>query len=108
MKHDISLGRIKYKSDGVQTAKRAPHDHFASTSAPRRRILMLQGPASPFWAELGRGLREAGHHVIKVHLCLPDQMFWRGGGATRYSGSASEWEGWLDHFITTERPDEIF
>ncbi|MEM9371264.1 MAG: capsular biosynthesis protein, partial [Pseudomonadota bacterium] len=67
---------------------------------------MLQGPASPFWAELGEGLRSAGWQVHKVHLCLPDQLFWRGDGVA-YRGQFKDWEAWLTRLIESEKPSDI-
>ena len=50
--------------------------------APPRRFLFLQGPISPFFAEVGAGLRALGHEVRRINLCLGDRLFWRGPGAT--------------------------
>ena len=56
--------------------------------APPRRFLFLQGPISPFFAELAAGLRALGHRTRRINLCLGDRLFWQGGEATDYRGRA--------------------
>ncbi|MBY8975069.1 capsular biosynthesis protein [Rhodobacteraceae bacterium NNCM2] len=76
-------------------------------SAPTpRRVLLLQGPPSPFWRELGAGLAAAGHAVFKIHLCLSDQLFWR-RDATVFRGRFADWAGFIDRFVAREGITDI-
>lgn len=48
-------------------------------SGPRqgpRRFLFLQGPISPFFAEVAAGLAARGHAVHRINLSLGDKLFW--------------------------------
>ncbi len=78
--------------------------HAASDGNPdaQRSILMLQGPPSPFWHELARGFTESGHRVHKVHLCLADELFWRGRDARPYRGSLAAWSDFLSRLIAEQ------
>ncbi|WP_197416641.1 capsule biosynthesis protein [Herbaspirillum rubrisubalbicans] len=40
----------------------------------KRNFLMLQGPASPFFARLAQRLRQDGHHVHRIHFCAGDAL----------------------------------
>lgn len=72
-----------------------------------RRILLLQGPPSPFWHQLATEFRSAGHNVFKVHLCLSDLLFWRGPNACSYRGSLAQWPDWLTCLIAEKRITDI-
>jgi len=52
----------------------------------RQRFLLLQGPCSPFFARLGRALRDAGHLVRKVNFTVGDRLYWRGGEICAFRG----------------------
>lgn len=66
---------------------------------PPRRFLFLQGPISPYFAEVGAGLRALGHQVHRINFCLGDRLFWRGPGATDYRGRAEDWPGFVGAFL---------
>lgn len=73
--------------------------------ASGRTILMLQGPPSLFWAELGDGFRAAGARVVKVHFTASDLVYWPRRGAISYRGSLARWPERLrrivlDHGVT--------
>lgn len=67
-----------------------------------KRVLMLQGPASRFWARLADALEREGHHVTAVHLCLPDILYWRRGSGRSYRGRLSDFEGWIEALMARE------
>ena len=73
----------------------------------RRVFLLLQGPMSFFFAELGAALRAAGADVLKVCVCPGDRLFWRGGGVRHFRGRAEAWTGWLDDLIAAEGVTDI-
>ncbi len=53
---------------------------LATTAAPPRpgprRFLFLQGPISPFFLEVARGLAARGHGIHRINLSLGDRLFW--------------------------------
>ncbi len=64
-------------------------------------FLFLQGPISPFFAELGAALQSAGHHVLRVNVNFGDYVFWHAfsGGAGKvfdYRGRRAHWAGYID------------
>ncbi|UFN50289.1 capsular biosynthesis protein [Roseomonas sp. OT10] len=67
-------------------------------SGPRS-FVFLQGPISPFFREVGEGLRALGHQVARVNLNLGDRLLWWGRGAVDYRGRAEDWPGWIDRFL---------
>lgn len=74
---------------------------------PQRKAVLLQGPAGPFWTELGAAMRRAGHEVRKVHFNLPDQLGWHGGGSRTYRGNFKDWEAWFESYLRVEQPSDI-
>jgi len=82
----------------------APHPDRRTLSDPRaaRRFLFLQGPISPYFAEVAAGLRARGHAVHRINLCLGDRLFWRGPGAVDFRGRAAEWPGFVARFLDAE------
>ncbi|KAA2213863.1 capsule biosynthesis protein [Teichococcus oryzae] len=66
--------------------------------APKR-FLFLQGPISPFFDEVGAGLRALGHVVHRINLNLGDRLFWRGPGAVDFRGRAAEWPNFIAAFL---------
>ncbi len=66
--------------------------------APRV-FLFLQGPVSPFFSEVGAGLRALGHAVHRINLCLGDKLIWRGPGAVDFTGRPAEWPDFIARFL---------
>lgn len=60
------------------------------------RVMVLQGPPSPFARELGAALEARGHHVTRVLISFGDWLFGRGGGAVFWRGRFAEWEPWIE------------
>lgn len=81
--------------------------NLAAHSPRPRVVLFLQGPPSAFWAELGEAVRAAGGRVLKVHVCLGDRLFWRGGGAVDWRGPLRAWPRWLRGFLIREGVTDI-
>ena len=63
------------------------------------RFLFLQGPISPFFAEVADGLRRLGHQTFRVNLNLGDRLFWRGPGAEDFTDRPEAWAAWIDEFL---------
>ncbi len=51
-----------------------------------RRVVLLQGPRSPFFARLADALTARGAAVTRVLFCPGDALFWRGRPALRFTG----------------------
>lgn len=66
---------------------------------PPRRFVFLQGPISPFFAEVAAGLRALGHAAHRINLCLGDRLFWRGPGAVDFRGRAEDWPAFIGAFL---------
>lgn len=75
--------------------------------APPRRFLFLQGPISPFFAELAAELRALGHVTRRINLCLGDRLFWQGGGATDYRGRVADWPDFVAGYLERERITDL-
>lgn len=56
-----------------------------------RRVLLLQGLMGPFFRELGKGLRNAGHEVYKVNFNGGDRLYWRLPNGIDYRGDIADW-----------------
>lgn len=74
----------------------------------RRCFLFLQGPITPFFAEVAAELAALGHAVHRVNLNLGDKLFWRGGTGTvvDYRGRPEDWPvfvaAYLDRHAVTD------
>ncbi len=66
---------------------------------PRRAFLFLQGPISPFFAEVAAGLRALGHAAHRINLCLGDRLVWRGPGAVDFRGRPADWPAFVARFL---------
>ncbi|GAA0585340.1 capsule biosynthesis protein [Craurococcus roseus] len=73
-------------------------DRFGAARA-RRRFLFLQGPTTPFFAEVAAGLRALGHEAHRINVCWGDRLFWRGPGAVDFRGGLAEWPGFVARFL---------
>ena len=74
---------------------------------PGRRFLFLQGPVSPFFAEVAAGLRAHGHATYRINLCLGDRLFWPGPGATDFTGRLADWPGFAADFLDRHRITDL-
>ena len=76
-----------------------------------RRFLFLQGPISPFFAEVGAGLAARGHVVHRINLSLGDRLFWKQVPSTPaaldYSGRPAEWPGFVARYLDRHRITDI-
>jgi capsular polysaccharide export protein len=77
-------------------------------SGERRRFLFLQGPISPYFAEVATGLRAAGHAVHRIHLCFGDRLFWHGPGGVDFRGRPAEWPAFVADFLDAHAITDLF
>lgn len=76
------------------------------TSAPRV-FLFLQGPITPFFAELADALEAQGHRAVRINLCFGDRLFWRRPGAVNFTGSRRAWPGFVADLIDREGVSDL-
>ena len=72
-----------------------------------RTVLLLQGPPSGFWAQLGDGFAAAGAKVLKINLCLGDRLYWGRRSAIAFRGGRSDWPRFLEELIAGRRVTDI-
>jgi capsule polysaccharide modification protein KpsS len=56
-----------------------------------RHLLLLQGPAGPFFARVARQLRAAGAQVSKVNFNSGEDLYYGGRDVHRYRGTLADW-----------------
>lgn len=71
-----------------------------------KRVLLLQGPAGPFFARLAGALRHTGAQVFKVNFNAGDWLFYP-CGAFNYRGTMEEWPFWFESLIRRLQIDTI-
>lgn len=71
-----------------------------------RRVLMLQGPIGPFFYRLSQDLKMAGAEVFKINFNGGDEFFYP-RNFTPFTGSFSEWPGFLENFIQKNKIEVI-
>ncbi|WP_137179347.1 capsular biosynthesis protein [Roseomonas sp. AR75] len=72
---------------------------FSQTPAARRCFLFLQGPISPFFAEVAAGLASLGHEIHRINLNFGDSLLWRGAPG-RVEDFRARPAAWADHVAT--------
>lgn len=72
-----------------------------------RRVLMLQGPAGPFFWRVAQQLRCEGAHVTKVNFNGGEDLYFRGAEVVRFTGSAEQWPGFFDNLVREARIDDL-
>jgi capsular polysaccharide export protein len=80
-------------------------------SPPGRRFLFLQGPISPYFAEVGAGLAALGHQVHRINLCLGDRLFWRvvkaAPESVDFTRPREEWPDFIAGFLDRHRITDV-
>jgi len=71
------------------------------------KVLLLQGPVGPFFAELNTALSAAGYAVRQIAFNAGDRLFAPKNDCVRFTGTLEEWETWLRLEVTQNRPDVI-
>jgi capsular polysaccharide export protein len=76
-----------------------------------RRFLFLQGPISPFFAEVAAGLVARGHVVHRINLSLGDKLFWQAvpgaPPALDYTDRPEDWPGFIARHLDRHRITDI-
>jgi capsular polysaccharide export protein len=72
-----------------------------------RVFLFLQGPSSPLFVEIARGLEAAGCRCIRINLNPGDWMFWHRRGTFNYRGGFSGWRDYVRHRIGKDKITDV-
>lgn len=74
---------------------------------PARRVLLLQGPRSPFFMRLADALEARGAEVRRVLFCPGDALYWRGRTAHRFRGRIDGWGAAAERLIREEGVTDV-
>ncbi len=72
---------------------------MAETRLDGRHLLLLQGPAGPFFARVAEQLRLAGARVTKVNFNGGEDLYFRGPGVVRYRGASRDWPDFFERIV---------
>jgi capsular polysaccharide export protein len=72
-----------------------------------RTVLLLQGPPSGFWGELGDGFASAGANVLKINFCLGDRLYWGRRSSIEFRGPRNDWPRVLEDLIVERRVTDV-
>jgi capsule polysaccharide modification protein KpsS len=64
-----------------------------------RHLLMLQGPAGPFFARVARQLEAAGAQVTKVNFNGGEDLYFRGPNVVRFHGCREAWPDFFEQLV---------
>lgn len=69
--------------------------------------MLLQGLMGPFFQQLGRGLRKAGHDVFKINFNGGDGAYWRLPNGIDYRGTLADWPEAFAQLLTRHRITDV-
>ncbi|RYZ04767.1 MAG: capsular biosynthesis protein [Myxococcales bacterium] len=72
-----------------------------------RHLLLLQGPAGPFFARVARQLAGAGARVTKVNFNGGEDLYYRGRNVVRYRGSVEQWPQFFEALVKEHAVDGV-
>jgi capsule polysaccharide modification protein KpsS len=64
-----------------------------------RHLLLLQGPAGPFFARVAQQFRAAGARVTKVNFNGGEDLYYRGTNVVRFRGGREEWPEFFEQLV---------
>lgn len=76
-------------------------------AAEPRKFLMLQGPHGPFFLQLARRLRQAGHDVYRIGFNAGDGYFWGRSHYQTFTNVDDSWEEYLSDFLAENEITDI-
>jgi capsule polysaccharide modification protein KpsS len=72
-----------------------------------RHLLLLQGPAGPFFARVAAQLRAAGARVTKVNFNGGEDLYYRGPGVVRFTEPLETWPTFFEQFVRERGVDGV-
>jgi len=72
-----------------------------------RRVLFLQGPLSPLYAQMGQLVRAHGHEAYRINLCAGDWLHWNGEGCVSFKGPPATFGAFVGHFMEKNRITDL-
>lgn len=66
-----------------------------------KRVLLLQGPAGPFFRRVAAHLRRGGAQVTKVNFNAGEDLYYPGPDVVRYTGSLEGWPDFFEELVST-------
>jgi capsular polysaccharide export protein len=72
------------------------------------RVLLLQGPMGPFFADLARFFKLRGSRVVKVNFNAGDDHFYKLPDTLHFREHLSEWPAYFEEVLIEQRIDAIF
>jgi capsule polysaccharide modification protein KpsS len=72
-----------------------------------RRLLLLQGPAGPFFARVATQLRAAGASVSKVNFNGGEDLYYRGPEVVRFRGALEDWPAFFEQLVQERAIDGV-
>lgn len=64
-----------------------------------RHLLLLQGPAGPFFARVARQLRAAGAQITKVNFNGGEELYYREGPIVRFREALEDWPAFFEQLV---------
>jgi capsule polysaccharide modification protein KpsS len=72
-----------------------------------RRLLLLQGPAGPFFARVAEQLRRAGAQVTKVNFNGGEDLYFRGPNVVHFRGALPQWPAFFEQLVQSRGIDGV-
>jgi len=72
-----------------------------------RHLLLLQGPAGPFFARVARQLRAAGARTTKINFNGGEDLYYRGADVVRFRGSRADFPAFFAALVRERRIDGV-
>lgn len=72
-----------------------------------RHLLLLQGPAGPFFARVAEQFRAAGARVSKINFNGGEDLYYRGQGIVRYHGARADFPAFFEQVVRERGIDGV-
>jgi capsule polysaccharide modification protein KpsS len=72
-----------------------------------RRLLLLQGPAGPFFARVAAQLRAAGAEVTKINFNGGEDFYFRGPDVVKFAKPLEEWPAFFEQMVQERGVDGV-
>lgn len=72
-----------------------------------RHLLLLQGPAGPFFARVAQQLRRAGAQITKVNFNGGEDLYYPGPDVVRFAGRLEDWPPFFEQLARARQADGV-